>query len=202
MSSKKATVIELTEETIENFQQIGLKKEIEIKSAKLHDGRCHYSYEINDEVTSGDVVTRKGSNYYHEDLKNAFSELDVFIAHIDGAFKTWSNNQTPIEKLEQSAELGLYQVNAFKIQGNDENVSVILVGSKETDYGLINFETPKIKLEKTTYLYIDDLNFRLNVLIGEVDAYKNGKKEPEDDPNQVVMEFESDDDLDLDNAKV
>lgn len=165
------------------------QKPFEIVAASLKDDQCNYGYEIKNGINEGDKIpSRKGSNYIHDDLREAFNELDVFLAHIDGAFKSWAKNQTPIQDLEADEELGQYSVGNIKIVGVEENKSVILTGSKFTEHGLITFSTPKIKLEGT-YLYLEELQLRLKTALEEVEAYMNGKKQPE--PEQTSMEFDS-----------
>ncbi|OPB96869.1 hypothetical protein BAS10_07415 [Elizabethkingia meningoseptica] len=189
-------------ETIEKTEQEEFDHPIEIRSAAIKDLSCNYTYEILVGKTKGDVSTRKGAQVIHEDLGKAFKEMDVFLAHIDGAFASWAKNQTPIEKLEADESLANYSVSGFKISGQEENKSVILIGHKETDFGTISFDTPKIKLV-STYLYKEELNDRLIDLIKEVEAYMNGKTAPQFE--QLTMDFapsseEADDELQ--NAKV
>jgi hypothetical protein len=208
MSSKKEkNVIVLDADKIDklvdlaNESQDQIQKDIEIKNAKISDLVLHYGYEMLTRKSKGDVIpSRKGTNEIHDDLRDAFGDLDVFIAHIDGAFKTWSNNQTPLTKLEESGELELYKVSCFKIVGQEENRSLILVGHKDTDFGVINFETPKIKLEKSTYLYIEEMNQRLNNVVNEVEKYMNGKFAPK--PEQMFMDFAEEDDATFEKAKL
>ena len=176
------------------------EKLIEIRSAALKDMSCNYTYELLFGKTKGDVMTRKGAHIIHEDLDKAFSEMDVFLAHIDGTFSSWANNQTPIQDLEAHEDLKNYGVNGFKISGSDENKSVILSGFKETGYGIINFETPKIKLE-SSYLYVQELRDRLNAVLDEVEEYMNGKTAPQ--YKTLPIEFpEDENEEEFENAKV
>lgn len=189
-------------ETIEKTEQEEIFHPIEIRSAAIKDLSCNYTYEILVGKTRGDVLGRNGAQIVHEDLKEAFEQMDVFLAHIDGAFASWAKNQTPIQKLEADEKLANYSVSGFKISGLEENKSVILVGHKETDFGTISFDTPKIKLE-STYLYKEELNDRLITLINEVEEYMNGKTAPQYE--QMSMDFSASSeeaDHDFENAKV
>ncbi|WP_411898529.1 hypothetical protein [Elizabethkingia bruuniana] len=189
-------------ETIEKPEQEEILHPIEIRSAAIKDLSCNYTYEFLVGKTRGDVSTRKGAQVIHEDLGKAFNEMDVFLAHIDGAFESWANNQTPIQDLEADEKLANYSVSGFKISGLEENKSVILVGHKETDFGTISFDTPKIKLV-STYLYKEELNDRLITLINEVEEYMNGKTAPQYE--QMSMDFSASSeeaDHDFENAKV
>ncbi|KQR93314.1 hypothetical protein ASG01_08950 [Chryseobacterium sp. Leaf180] len=176
------------------------EKQIEIKSAVLKDMSCNYSYELLHGLTKGDELTRKGVHIVHDDMFEAFKMLDVFLAHVDGAFH-WSNNQTPIQELEEHEELENYTVSSFKITGSDENKSVILSGSKEVSVGTITFSTPKLKIDNSNYLYVEELKERLKIVIEQVEAYMDGKTAPQFE--QLAMDFDEDqNDDDFDNAKV
>lgn len=177
------------------------EKQIEIKSAVLKDMSCNYSYELLHGLTKGDELARKGVHIVHDDMFEAFKQLDVFLAHIDGVFH-WANNQTHIDDLEAHEDLEKFNVSSFKITGTDENKSVILSGSKETSIGTITFSTPKVKIgDNGTYLYIQELKDRLDVVIEQVEAYMNGKTAPQYE--QLSMDFDTpDNDEEFENAKV
>lgn len=174
------------------------EKNFEIKSSKIVDLYLHYSYTIKDGVNQGDLVNRKGANPIHEDLSKAFSTLDVFLAHIDEAYH-WADNQTPIEELDQDIVTEGYAVTGFKLVGSEENQSVILIGTKNTTYGVIDIVTPKIKLENSIYLYVKPLEERLNSVITEVELYHNGKIAPKYEQQEMKFGIEEED---FENAKV
>lgn len=174
-------------------------KPLEIRNALIKESSCNYGYELLTGKTKGDVVNRKGAHLIHEDLQNAFEQLDVFIAHIDGAFVSFANNQTPIQELEEKEELEKYNVFGFKFSGSEENKSVIFQGEKYTPHGTISFNTPKIKLENTTYLYVEELQLRLKKCIDEVELYMDGKAAPE--LEQMTISFAQEDD-DFEKGKV
>ncbi|WP_294267712.1 hypothetical protein [uncultured Chryseobacterium sp.] len=172
--------IEINSDNIEKIIDFANQdeKQIEIKSAVLKDMSCNYSYELLQGITKGDELTRKGIHIVHDDMFTAFKMLDVFFAHIDGVFH-WANNQTHISELEEHPDLGLFNVSAFKITGTDENKAVILTGTKEVSVGTISFSTPKIKLDNSNYLYVEELRDRLKLVIDQVEAYMNGKTAPQ-----------------------
>lgn len=174
-------------------------KPLEIRNALIKEQSCNYGYELLTGRTKGDIVNRKGAHLVHEDLENAFKELDIFIAHIDGAFASFANNQTPIQELEEKEELEKYHVFGFKFSGSEENKSVIFSGEKYTPHGTISFNTPKIKLENTTYLYVEELQLRLENCISEVEQYMDGKAAPQ--LEQMAMTFAQEDD-DFEKGKV
>jgi hypothetical protein len=200
MSSKKdKTAVIDGNKLLKFFENAAEQKAIEIRSASLRDQLCNYSYELLTGKTKGDAITRKGVHIIHDDLIEKMKELDVFLAHIDGAFRD-ANNQTPIQKLEAEDCLALYEVTGFKITGVEENKSIILVGHKEVPQGTISFETPKIKISGSTYLYIEELSNRLFEVIEEVEQYMDGKTAPFFE--QSAMTFEEEDDMDLEGASV
>lgn len=115
----------------------------------------------------------------------------MFLAHLDDAY-TGNTNTTPLADLEQEIETENYYVTGFKISGVEENKAVILSGYKEVSNGIIKFETPKVKYS-SAYLYLSELKERVQEAIDEVEEYRNGKTAPQDDPNQIHMDFESED---------
>ncbi|WP_339889792.1 hypothetical protein [uncultured Flavobacterium sp.] len=210
----KNNVIEMTPEKLEKLGKLADKskkendfdemlslqdKEVEIKGATINDALCTYSYELLKGPTKGDTLSRKGAHIVHDHLQEKFDNLKVFLAHIDDAF-TGNTNATSLKDLEEEPETEKYYVTGFKISGVEENKSVVIVGWKEVDRGVIKFETPKEKLNGN-YLYLHDLKVRVYEAISEVEQYMNGKAAPADDPNQVYMEF-SEEDAAFDNAKV
>lgn len=167
-------------------------KDVEIRGAAIKDSLCDYSYELLKGPTKGDVLTHKGVHVIHDDLQEKYERLNVFFAHLDDAY-TGNDNSTKLEDLEQEVETDNYSVTAFKVSGVEENKSVILIGFKQVNAGVIKFETPKVKLNGN-YLYLHPLKVRLFELIDEVEKYRNGKTAPQDDPDQMHMSFEEEDD--------
>lgn len=167
------------------------QKDVEIKGANIVDALCNYSYELLKGPTKGDTLNRKGAHIIHDDLQTKFDGLNVFLAHLDDAY-TGNTNTTPLSDLEEEPETEKYFVTGFKISGVEENKSVILQGWKEVNNGVIKFESPKIKYS-SAYLYLSDLKERVQGAIDEVEKYMNGKTAPQDDPNQMHMDFASED---------
>jgi hypothetical protein len=188
--SKK--VITINADNIGKLLGIDPNKEVEIKGAAINDALCSYSYELLLGKTKGDTLSHKGAHIIHDDLQIKFDRLNVFLAHLDDAY-TGNSNVTSLVDLEQEVETEKYYVTGFKISGVEENRAVVLLGWKEVKEGIIKFETPKIKYSGT-YLYLSDLKARVQDAIDEVEEYRNGKTAPQDDPNQVHMDFASEDD--------
>lgn len=195
--SKK--VITINAENIGKVLGIDPNKEVEIKGATINDALCSYSYELLLGKTKGDTVSHKGAHIIHDDLQIKFDKLNVFLAHLDDAY-TGNSNATPLADLEQEIETEKYYVTGFKISGVEENRAVVLLGWKEVSEGIIKFETPKIKYS-ASYVDLSDLKARVQDAIDEVEEYRNGKTAPQDDPNQVHMDFASEDDA-FDKGKV
>lgn len=123
MEHKVINITEKSLKALNDYVSQSDEKMIEIRSASIKDMSCNYTYELLIGKTKGDVMNRKGAHIIHEDLDQAFSEMDVFLAHIDGAFSSWANNQTPIQDLEADEALANYGVSGFKISGSDESKS-------------------------------------------------------------------------------
>lgn len=189
MSKKK--VIELDAERLKQLADEQANKEVEIKGATIKDALCNYSYELLKGPTKGDTLKHTGAHIIHDDLQETFDRLDVFLAHLDDAY-TGNTNTTLLSDLEQEIETEKYNVTGFEISGVEENRSVILKGWKEVSNGVIEFKTPKIKYS-SAYLYLSDLKERVQQAINEVEEYRNGKTAPQDDPNQMHMDFASED---------
>lgn len=166
------------------------QNDVEIKSATLRDALCNYSYELMTGTTVGDVLNRKGNQIVHEDLQDAMSKFDVFLAHLDDAY-TENDNKTELSTLEEDVTTEKYSVSSFKLSGVEENKSIILSGSKIVDAGVITFDSPKVKLHGN-YLYLTQLLDVLDNVIDEVEQYMVGKSAPQ--PEQMHMDFASEDD--------
>jgi len=166
-------------------------KEVEIKGATINDALCNYSYELLKGKTKGDTLSRKGAHIVHDDLQITFDNLNVFLAHLDDAY-TGNKNTTPLKELEQESETEKYYVTGFSISGVEENRAVILSGWKEVSEGVIKFQSPKVKYSGS-YLYLSELKERVQNAIDEVEKYMGGKTAPQEDPNQVHMDFASED---------
>ena len=173
-----------------------VEKEVEIKSASIKDALCNYSYELLVGKMKGHGLSRKGTHIVHDDLQDAFSKFDVFLAHLDDAF-TGNDNATELSFLEEEPETASYFVSSFKITGVEENKALIISGTKEVNNGTISFDAPKVKLNGG-YLYLTQLTEVLDNVIKEVEFYMNGKVAPQ--PEQMHMDFASEDAA-FENAK-
>lgn len=198
MSKEKVITIDADKflKAVDNGYANQVAKEVEIKSASLKDALCNYSYELLTGKTKGDGLSRNGKHIVHEDLEIAFDKFDVFLAHLDDAY-TGNDNSTELDTLREEVETELYFVNAFSIQGVEENRSLVLSGYKDVTNGVIKFSAPKVKLNGN-YLYLTQLTEILDNAIKEVEFYMNGKSAPQ--PEQVHMDFATEDNA-FENAK-
>lgn len=198
MSKEKVITIDADKflKAVDNGYANQVAKEVEIKSASLKDALCNYSYELLTGKTKGDGLSRNGKHIVHEDIEIAFDKFDVFLAHLDDAY-TGNDNSTELDTLREEVETELYFVNAFSIQGVEENRSLVLSGYKDVTNGVIKFSAPKVKLNGN-YLYLTQLTEILDNAIKEVEFYMNGKSAPQ--PEQVHMDFATEDNA-FENAK-
>jgi hypothetical protein len=198
MSKQKVITIDAGKlmKAVNNGLADQVQKDVEIKSASLKDSLCNYYYELLIGKMKGDGLSRKGTHIVHDDLEDAFSKFNVFLAHLDDAY-TGNDNSTELSFLESESETENYSVSSFKISGVEENKSLIISGTKYVKNGIISFDTPKVKLSGS-YLYLNQLIETLENVIKEVEYYMNGKVAPQ--PEQVHMDFASEDNS-FDNAK-
>lgn len=171
-----------------------LVKPLEIKEAAVKDDYCNYSYELMTGKSEGDVIVRKGAAIVHKDMLDAFEKLNVHLAVIDDAFNYSKVEIDDIDKMHDHELTGLFNVTGFKLRGNSETASVILVGTKFIkNGGYISLETPRIKFD-SNYKFKNELKDAVDKCCREVEAYMNGKFAPafeqtEMDFNEVDAEF-------------
>lgn len=167
MTKKKSTEKEIVE-----------AKPYTINSAALSDGLCNYSFEITDGVGLGDTHTVKGKGLFEDDLSGAFRALNVHLAAIDDVFKHSDVDVSSIHKMRNHELTALYEVEGFKMKGSENNLSVILVGTKgiSTSGDRMEIQTPKIPLDKlSSYEWWHELLKAINLCRTEVELYKEGK---------------------------
>ncbi|MBA3673461.1 MAG: hypothetical protein H0W75_00640 [Chitinophagaceae bacterium] len=166
-----------------------LEKPVEIKDAKIKDDFGIYSYEIMSGVGKGDLIkNRQGASIIHDDMKDAFEKLNVHLAIIDDAFKYSQIEIDDINDMHDHELTGHFYVSGLRVNGDDGNKSVILLGTKWiSEGGNISLETPKIKLD-SQYKWVDDLKEAVDACINEVEQYMGGKCAPAD-TNQLSLEL-------------
>ncbi|MGN6435979.1 MAG: hypothetical protein ACTHMM_05570 [Agriterribacter sp.] len=175
-----------------NTEDVKEKKPFIIINAKVKEGICNYGYEINSGPTEGDrVKDRKGVNMVHDDLTEAFSNLDVHLAILDDAFLGQNLTLKDMEKQTKS-----FRVYGFKVSGKDENEGFVLHGEKWVKYGSEDFDSPKIT-KASAYPFWKELCDAMETARSEVQGYMNGKSAPK--MEQTSMDFSAKDNGDFNN---
>lgn len=152
-----------------------IQKPIEITNASIKELLCNYGYEIKTGPCAGDKIpTRKGSAEVHDDMVDAFSDLNVHLAVIDDAFQYVFDELHSLDELKDHDVTGRFTVTGFKISGTQENEGYILMGEKYVSHGNIGLETPKIT-SGLSYPFFDKLKEGVEKARVEVEAYMNGK---------------------------
>ncbi|HKR03492.1 MAG TPA: hypothetical protein VJY62_02570 [Bacteroidia bacterium] len=173
-------------------EPMNLPTDFEVKGASIADDLCNYSIH----VTSGAGVGKhnvKGEGIVDEDMKIAFSRFNVHLAIIDGVYKHKGIEIDKINKFHNHDITNDYTVSGFKMNGEEDNLSIVLIGSKHVANGIMDMETPKIMLDHTGgYEFFKELKAASENAIKEVELYIGGKcTMPEEDegtnPNQVTL---------------
>ncbi|HXR85051.1 MAG TPA: hypothetical protein VN722_12115 [Hanamia sp.] len=202
----------ITSQDLENIANkvLGIdfeKRDYSITEAAIKDDFCNYSFEVVKGIGIGDKASIKGkAGTIKESLRKAFTKFNVHLAFMDDVFKNSNIEIEDIDKLHDDEHTSLYSVTGFKINGGDENESIILVGNKYiSSGGRITLETPKIFIhEHSGYKWYNELKQAADIARNEVAKYKEGNYIPvvedEDavDPAQLTMCFsaeETEDDL-------
>ena len=180
MSKTKKTVVTLTLPSPQ-----GTDNSYEIKSAAIKDGVCIYSYELLSGVSEGDLINRTGSNFIHDDMKEAFNKLKVHLAIIDDVFKYSKVEFETISEVEDHELTGLFEVSGFKL--NSAGDAVNLIGYKTVSHGgAIDLKSPKISFE-SSYPFATSLEMAIDACKREVVLYMNGKYAPK--MEQATIDF-------------
>lgn len=205
MATKKKETVVITDTTLKN-----LSGKIEITSAQVKDDFCNYSFDILDGVGTGDTHNVKGKGIIDDDMREAFSKLNVHLACIDDVFKHADIEIENINTMRSHELATIYTVTGVKIKGGEEDLSVVLIGEKYVSAasGRMSLETPKIALDNlSSYHFHKDLKKAVDKVRTEVQLYKEGKYtavEPEEkeDPNQLKISLDTNSETDFENAKV
>lgn len=166
---------------------------INIIEAKIKDDFCHYSYEVIKGKDTGFTHSVKGTGIIDDDMRTAFSKLNVHLAVIDDVYKHSDIQIGNIDSMHSDELALLYNVTGFKIKGAEDNASIILVGNKYLSAGArMELEAPKIAIDSlSSYKWYNELKAASDTCLEEVALYHYGKytpvekeEEEEDDPNQ------------------
>lgn len=163
--------------------------EVKIKKAKIKDGlflEAEYSEDLeghdkNDHSIYSTVPV-------HVDLKTAFERLDKHLAVLCSQVKAKGKD---VDAFDHPL-LPKFTVKSFTIRGNDENEGVVISGSLDGDYGVVNLNTPFTKYE-SDYPFASGLSEDIAGAVYEVEQYLfHGKRAPE---KQMELDFSDFEDL-------
>lgn len=173
MGRKNKEVTEAVAEILEEQQ-----RPYTIATAQIKDGFCSYSYNIIRGIGTGDTHTVKGSGIVKDDMRTAFNKLNVHLAFMDDIFKHAGIEVDDIDTLHNHELTLLYNVTGFKIKGDEDNESIVLMGTKYVSGGggRIEMETPKVALDNlSSYVWYNELKAAAADARLEVALYKEGK---------------------------
>lgn len=170
---------------------------IRITEAKTKDHYCNCGFEITEGIGKGGTGTFKGKGLIvKSDLLNAFADLNVHLASLDDAFKSAGVDEDALADLVSHELTGKYMVVGFKLTGSEEDLKISLIGDKyiSSSVGRMYVETPAIPLEGSSYGHSHNLSEVIAKVREEVELYKNGKYDiqeeneiPVDDENQLSL---------------
>lgn len=149
-----------------------------ITSAGINDGLCNYSFENTSGVGTGDIHSVKGKGIINDDLTDSFAALSVHLAAIDDVFKHGKIEVTDINSMRGHELATIYAVTGFKIKGQKEDESIVLIGTKyvTTAGGHIELESPKIPMDNmSSYPFHKELKVVADTVREEVALYAEGK---------------------------
>lgn len=180
-----------------------------IIGAKLRDGHCDYKVEVKKGIGVGDKITVTGDGIAKQDLIDSMKVFNKHLACLDDIFKHNKVDIDNIDNFENHKLTGLYDVTGFKMGGNDESETIILIGSKALSVGgRSDFSTPKISLDELSpYKWYNELQTAADNMRKEVELYREGKvelseEEQKPDPKQTKMFGKDKKVIDLNSAKV
>ncbi len=158
-------------------EPMGIKVfEFEVKGASILDDQCNYSIHVTSGAGVGKHNNVKGEGIVDEDMKIAFSKFNVHLAIIDAVYKHKGIEIDKISKFHTHEITTDYTVTGFKMNGEEDNLSIVLVGSKHVPMGIMPIDTPKIMLDHTGgYEFFKDLKAAAETAMKEVELYIGGK---------------------------
>lgn len=138
---------------------------ISIKEAKIKDDFCLYKYEEATGKSIGFIHKVDGKGVIDDDMRNAFARLNVHLAFIDDVFKHSGTAIEDIDKMHNDELTLLYTCTGFKINGGDENESIILIGTKYLSAGArMEIETPRIAIDSlSSYKWHNELKTEADI---------------------------------------
>lgn len=172
-------------------------RSVAIKEAKIKDDFCNYTYEISGGKSVGFIHNVSGKGVIEDDLRTAFSRLNVHLAVIDDVYKHSDTQIGDIDKMHNDDLALLYTCTGFKVQGDEDNENIVLMGTKYLSSGArMELKTPKIPIDNlSSYPWHNELKTEADKCRDEVALYHYGyftpvqEEEPQEDPAQSKIEF-------------
>lgn len=168
-----------------------------ITAAAIKDGLLHYTYKVIKGANAGDTHNVKGQGIVKDSLYEAFAKFNVHLAAIDEVFKHKGIEVRDIDKMHTDELTMKYQVSGFKIKGEEGSEAIILIGSKHTDLGVIELETPKVAMDGlSSYKWYNEIATATSNSRNEVELYMNGNFDtPEKEEKPTAKQMRIDDNL-------
>ncbi len=157
------------------------KHPYKIVEAKIKDDFCDYKYERTAGVGANNIVAEKGkAGYIRDSMKDAFAELNIHLAVIDDIFKNADIQVQALEPMIGHQLTTLFAVTGFKLSGDEDNLTVQLIGNKYVSMGgRMELETGKIAIdENSSYKWKNELRAAVIDCTEEVARYHEGNYIP------------------------
>lgn len=157
-----------------------------IKEGLIKDGFCNYKFEVIKGVGTGFTHKVDGTGIIDDDMGNAFAMFNVHLACLDDVFKHSGIEISDIDKMHSHDLAYLFIVDGFKIKGESDNESIILIGSKQCSGGFrMEIESPKIPInDLSSYKWYNELKAAADKAREEVALYALGKYTPVEEDEQ------------------
>lgn len=171
-------------------------RSISVVQGEIKDGVCNYTYDVILGRDKGFNHKVKGIGLVEDDMRTAISKLNVHLAVIDDIFKHSDIQFEDIDKMHAEELALLYEVSGFKIQGGEDNESIIIIGTKYLSAGSrMKLESPKIPMDNlSSYKWYNELKAVSDVLRNEIKLYHYGK--------YTAVEIEDEDNADEKQTKI
>ncbi len=159
-----------------------MENKIEIKSAKIKNGRFLYVVYDQTTETGVDSIKKDRDLPMHDDCTTAFLNLVAHFALICEQFKKNKEIKDMIingvELDSESELLKEFSVSEFRLGGKAENESIQILGERFLKAGPLSLSSPKLKWDDKDYEFISELAIAIDDVKAEVHAYLNGKHAP------------------------
>jgi hypothetical protein len=165
ISGTAEDIVDVLKSATDKITSNGKYSKIQLKKAKIKDS-LFLEVEYSETIADGTNTVKKDCTApVHDDLKNAFAELDDHLSRI---CEQWTTNN----RFDET------QCKGFTIGGSGDNEGVTLIGSREIKYGVLNIVSPFTKWD-SEYENIIELGEAIETCKHEVKLYLfEGKHQP------------------------